>query len=116
MFNVYSDGFASYGRLRADLSTRAIPKRDAVERFYAHWDRFHHIGEVPDEEQRQEILNQNACDRFNNEQRAESLCGVLGSSMAAEASQDKGPSKLDEDTGSSDGGESLYYPGLVLVS
>ncbi len=54
------DGYASYGRPRADLSNRVIPRRDAVERFFARWDRFQHIGDVPDELERQIILNENA--------------------------------------------------------
>ncbi|MCP4240753.1 MAG: hypothetical protein GY772_09350, partial [bacterium] len=82
------------------------------ERFHARWSQFHHIGDVPDEEQRQDLLNQNACERFNEEQRTESTCGVLGSRTAAEASHDKGPNRVDDDAGSSDGGDSLEYPEL----
>ncbi|MCP4193645.1 MAG: hypothetical protein GY768_23785, partial [Planctomycetaceae bacterium] len=60
LFIANADGYASYGRPRADLSTRILPRRDAVERFFARWDRFQHIGDVPDELVRQIILNENA--------------------------------------------------------
>ncbi len=57
MFVASADGYGSYGRLQSDLSSSTIPRVDAIVRFDGRWEKFQHLGNVPEEGERQEVLN-----------------------------------------------------------
>ncbi len=100
------------------MSTRIIPKRDAVERFFALWDRFQHIGDVPDELERQIILNENANGGSTAAGKLEQITQSLGGRMAAEDGENSPKVTNDQcsDDGQSSCGDSPSLVRCILSS